>query len=87
FPNIDAPELRLKRLLHKTGIHRKTYGEGYKPGHCHEFCKVSFTNLLEKTGFGMLVWETYASNPLIDILYNRIHIGNKVRTIIRKKQT
>ena len=84
FPNINAPEFRLKHLLHKTGIHRKKYGEHYKPGHCHEFCRESFTYLLEKTGFRLLVWETYASNPLIDILYNRIPVGNKVRTIIRK---
>ena len=85
FPNIDAPELRLKRFLHRTGLHKKRYPEDYKPGHCTEFCRDSFHYLLEKTGFDLIIWQTYASRYPANFIYNRIPWGNKVRTIIKNK--
>ena len=83
FPNIDALDLRWKRFLRKTGIHRKTYAETYRPGHCNEFCRDSFEHLLSVTGFKLLVWETYSYKPVSNFVYNRIHIGNKARAIIQ----
>jgi len=85
FPNIESPELRLKRFLHKAGIHKKRYKENYKPGHCNEFCKESFTWLVNKTGFDLVVWETYAINKVADFFYNHFPVGNKARTIIKKR--
>ncbi len=34
FPNIDAIDSKWKRFLGRTGLHRKTYPEGWSPGHC-----------------------------------------------------
>lgn len=85
FPNIESPELRLKRFLNKTGIHKKSYKENYKPGHCNEFCNESFTWLVNKTGFDLVLWETYAINKVADFFYNHFPVGNKARTIIKKR--
>ncbi len=85
FPNIKALDLKVKRLLQKAGIHDRTYGKGYVPGHCNEYNKDSFTFLAEKAGFEVVVWETYSYKPVKNFFYNLIPIGNKARTIIRKK--
>ena len=84
FPNIDALDIRFKRWLRKTGLHRRRYPEGYKPGHCNEFCRAAFEHLLRQTGFDLVVWETYSYRPISNWIFNRWHVGNKVRTIIRK---
>lgn len=84
FPNIDALGLGWKRLLRKTGIYRKRYPKNYVPGHVNEFSRKPFEILAEKTGFEVLVWETYSLKPLHNFFYTRLPIGNKARTIIRK---
>ena len=83
FPNIESPGLRLKRFIHRTGIRRKRFREGFIPGHAYEFCRESFQRLIDITGFGMVRWETYSAAPLYNTLFNHIHIGNKVRTIVK----
>ncbi|MFC1528377.1 class I SAM-dependent methyltransferase [Candidatus Latescibacterota bacterium] len=85
FPNIESLEQRFKRFFQRTGLHKKKYSENYKPGHCNEFCKESFTFLINKTGYDILVWQTYSSSPTFNFIYNHVHIGNKTRTIIRKR--
>lgn len=84
FPNIESPGLRLKRWLRNTGLHRKTYPDGYTPGHRHEFARSSFARLAESTGFSVLSWETYSAAPLWNIFFNRVPVGNKARTLVRK---
>ena len=83
FPNIQGIDLKLKRFLSKLG-RRKKFSDGFVPGHANEYSKVSFTNLLAKTGFSLLKWETYSSNPLKNFVHKRIHIGNKARALIQK---
>jgi SAM-dependent methyltransferase len=85
FPNIDAADKRLKRLLIEWGLHRRKYGEDFVTGHCNEFCRTSFEHLLAKTGFELVRWETYSHKPVTNFIYNRIHIGNKARALIRKE--
>jgi len=85
FPNIEAPELKWKRFLRKSGLHRKSYAENYRPGHCNEFCKKSFSYLLGKIGFNLVEWQTYSSTPLLNPIYALTGIGAKARVLIQKE--
>lgn len=84
FPNIEGMDHRIKRLLQRAGISRKKYRMNYKPGHCNEFSRKSFSYLTKKTGFKIVVWETYSHKPLANFVYNHLKIGSKARTIIKK---
>jgi len=84
FPNTDSPDLRFKWFLRRNGIYRKKFSPDYVPHHCNEFCRQSFEFLLAKTGFRIVIWQTYSSNELFSGLYNILKFGNKARTIIRK---
>ncbi len=84
FPNIDALDLRVQRLLRRTGLHRKIYPEGYVPGHANEYGRVSFERLLGATGFELIVWETYSYDPVKNFVYTRWHVGDKARAIVRR---
>lgn len=84
FPNIDGFDLQVKRLLDRVGLHRKRYAENYRPGHCNEFCRASFRRLAERTGFELVIWQTYSHRALLSLLYARLPIGNKARALIRK---
>ena len=83
FPNIQGIDLRVKRLLSKMG-RRKKFSEDFVPGHVNEYSKRSYKNLLTKTGFTLLKWETYSSDPRKNFVHNSIHIGNKARALIQK---
>jgi len=83
FPNIDAVDARVRRFLHRTGLHRHRYAPTYKPGHVQEFCRASFAFACARAGLELLVWETYAVNPLKYAVYRRIPIGNKARVLVR----
>lgn len=85
FPNIDGLDTRLKRWMRVTGLHRKKYSDAWRPGHCNEYCRQSFEYLLGETGFELVVWETYSFRPFSNFVFNRLHIGNKARAIIRKR--
>lgn len=85
FPNIEGISFKTRRLLQRTGLHRKTYAPDYQPGHSNEFSKASFSFLLEQTGFELIVWETYTYTPVKNFLYNHIPVGTKARTLIRKR--
>ena len=75
MPNIDALDMRLKRMLANTGIHQKQFPKNYLPGHCNEFCRASFQFLLEKTGFKLIRWETYSMKPFPDLISEIIKAG------------
>jgi SAM-dependent methyltransferase len=84
FPNIAGLDLTLKRLLQRCRIYRKKYRSDYKPGHCNDYSKQSFEYLASRTGFEVVVWETYSHRSIANMIYKRITIGNKARTIIKK---
>ena len=83
FPNIEAPELRWKRFLSNRGIRRKRYQDNYRPGHCNEFCRESFSYLVKETGFNLVEWRTYSSSPVLNPLYGLTGIGAKARALIQ----
>lgn len=85
FPNVEALDKRVKRFLKRNGLRRKKYSPDYVPAHVNEYCKESFQFLLERTGFSLVCWETYSLKPVLNYIYNKIPIGSKARTIIRKQ--
>ena len=84
FPNIEGISFRLKRLLERSGLRKKKYSPDWRPGHCNEFSRKSFNVLAEKTGFSVIVWETYAYSPIKNFFYNRVRVGTKARVLVRK---
>lgn len=84
FPNIDACDARLRRLLDRLGVHRRTYAATYVPGHVQEFCRASFAYAARQAGLELVVWETYAINPLQHALFRVVPIGNKARVLVRR---
>lgn len=84
FPNIDAFDARLRRLLERLHLHRRRYDASYRPGHVQEFCRASFTFAVERAGLKLEIWETYAVNPVKYALFRRLPIGNKARVLVRR---
>jgi 2-polyprenyl-3-methyl-5-hydroxy-6-metoxy-1,4-benzoquinol methylase len=86
FPNIEAFSFKLKRFLSKKGIYSKKYAADWVPGHCNEFSIDPWKYLLDKTGFELVSWRTYSLKPFNNIVYGLFNTGNKVRTLVKKKQ-
>jgi len=84
FPNIDALDARVRRLLDRWHLHHHRYAAGYVPGHVQEFCRASFRTACERAGLTLAHWETYAIHPLKYWLYRRIPLGNKARVLVRR---
>lgn len=84
FPNIDALDARLRRLLERLHVHRRRYAPDYAPGHRHEFCRASFAYLLRRAGLALERWETYSVNPAKYFLFRHVPIGNKARVLVRR---
>jgi SAM-dependent methyltransferase len=84
FPNIDALDARLRRLLDRWRIHRRAYAPSYVPGHVQEFCRASFEFAARQAGLTLVVWETYSVNPLQYALFRTVPIGNKARVLVRR---
>ena len=84
FPNIDALDARVRRLLDRLGIHRRAYAAAYVPGHVHEFCRASFEFAAARAGLGVARWETYAVHPLKYLVYRHAPLGNKARVLVRR---
>jgi 2-polyprenyl-3-methyl-5-hydroxy-6-metoxy-1,4-benzoquinol methylase len=84
FPNIDAFDARLRRLLDRLGIHRRGYAPTYVPGHVQEFCRSSFAFATQQAGLVLEVWETYSVNPLQYAFFRTVPIGNKARVLVRR---
>jgi len=86
FPNIDAFDARLRRLLERLRIHRHYYAPTYVPGHVQEFCRASFAFAAGRAGLELEAWETYAVNPVKYALYRNLPIGNKARALVRRSR-
>jgi 2-polyprenyl-3-methyl-5-hydroxy-6-metoxy-1,4-benzoquinol methylase len=84
FPNIDAFDARLRRLLERLRIHRRHYAATYRPGHMQEFCRASFAFAARKANLDLETWETYAINPVKYAIFRRIPVGNKARVLVRR---
>lgn len=84
FPNIEAPELKLKRMIWRLGLRSYKKERDRLPGHANEFSRKSFKYLLEKTGFSLVKWETYTLKPVSNFIYKIFPIGSKARVLIKK---
>lgn len=84
FPNIEAPELKLKRFLWRFGLRVKKPGRDRAPGHANEFSRKSFQYLLDHTGFNLIKWETYTLKPISNFIYKFFPVGSKARVLIQK---
>lgn len=84
FPNIEAWDLKFKRFLRRIGLRRKKYRPAYVPGHCCEYNRRSFTYLASRTGFKIIIWQTYSYHPITNFIMNRSRIGDKARTMVKK---
>jgi SAM-dependent methyltransferase len=84
IPNVEALAKKWLRLVVGLGLHRRRYSEDFIAGHCNEFCRRSFAELLARTGFRLVRWETYSKKPLSNWLLNRIPIGTKARALVQR---
>ncbi len=84
FPNTRSMSYSVKRVLKNRGFRNKKYAEDWRPGHCNEFCRESFEYLLNKTGFEMVVWQTYSNKPIANAFYRLFPIASKARALVRK---
>lgn len=87
FPNTRSMSYMIKPVLKNRGLRNKKYSPEWRPGHCNEFCRVSFEYLLEKTGFELVAWRTYSSKPWANAFYRLIPIASKARALVRKQPT
>jgi len=84
FPNINALDARLRRLLDRLRIHRRRYAPSYMPGHVQEFCRASFEYATREAGLILEVWETYSVHSWQYALFRTVPIGNKARVLVRR---
>jgi 2-polyprenyl-3-methyl-5-hydroxy-6-metoxy-1,4-benzoquinol methylase len=84
FPNIDAFDAKVRRLLDRFGLHRRRYAAQYVPGHVQEFCRQSFAFAAERAGLRLEVWETYSVHPLQYAFFRTVPVGNKARVLVRR---
>jgi SAM-dependent methyltransferase len=85
FPNIEAPELKLKRFFWRLGFRIRKPDRDRAPGHANEFSRKSFQYLLDKTGFKLVKWETYTLKPVSNFIYKYVSMGSKARVLIKKQ--
>lgn len=84
MPNIEGFDKRLKRWLVNQGLHTRRFPADFMASHCNEFCRSAFEYLAKATGFKLIRWETYSNKPLVNLLYTRVHIGNKARALVQR---
>ncbi len=84
FPNTRSVSYAIKRVLKNRGLRHKKFSEDWRPGHCNEFCRESFEYLLGRTGFELVVWQTYSNKPYANAFYRVFPIASKARALVRK---
>jgi SAM-dependent methyltransferase len=84
IPNVEGWGKRWVRFSARTGLHRRRFPADMLPGHLCEYSKLSFGNLLERSGFRLLHWGTYTKKPLGNWLLDRFPVGTKARALAQK---
>lgn len=84
MPNIEGLTMKWSRAVVKSGLYKRRFSPDYKAGHCNEFCRRSMHYLARHTGFSVIRWETYSMKRIPNWFYNRVHIGNKARVLLRR---
>ncbi len=85
FPNTRSVSYAVKAFLKNRGLKNRKYSEDWRPGHCNEFCRQSFELLLDKTGFDLVVWQTYSHKPLASAFYRLFPVASKARALVRRR--
>jgi SAM-dependent methyltransferase len=83
IPNIEGLSKKLSRTLVTLGLHKRRFGDDFVAGHCNEFSLESMRFLARRTGFVLVRWETYSMKRIPNWIYNRVHVGNKARALLR----
>jgi len=84
-PNIEGFTMKWSRTVVKLGLYKRRFTPDYKAGHCNEFSLRSMHYLARHTGFRLVRWETYSMKRMPNWFYNRVHIGNKARALLRRE--
>lgn len=84
IPNIEGFTMKWSRTVVKLGLYKRRFAPDYKAGHCNEFCLDSMRFLAQHAGFSLERWETYSMKRIPNWIYNRVHIGNKARALLRR---
>ena len=84
-PNIEGFTMKWSRTVVKLGLYKRRFTADYKAGHCNEFSLESMRFLARRAGFSLIRWETYSMKRIPNWIYNRIHVGNKARALLRRE--
>ena len=84
FPNTNSMSYKAKRFFKNRGMRNKKFSVDWRPGHCNEFCRESFTYLLKQTGFELLIWHTYSNKPFANAFYRVFPMASKARALVRR---
>jgi len=84
FPNTRSVSYKIKRFFKNRGMRNKKFSVDWRPGHCNEFCRESFTYLLKQTGFELVIWHTYSNKPFANAFYRVFPMASKARALVRK---
>lgn len=85
FPNTGSVSYRIKRILKNRGLRNKKFAPEWRPGHVNEFCRKSFNYLRSRTGFKLVIWQTYSSRESLNFFYRVFPVASKARVLIRKE--
>ena len=85
-PNVAALEIKVKNFLSKYHLKRNPWGHFGMPEHLYEFSPATFRRLVALAGLQIVYWTTLprSSNPLLNLLYDRTKIGNKMLFVLAK---
>jgi SAM-dependent methyltransferase len=84
MPNVEGLAKKWLRLVVRLGLHRRRFPADFMAGHCNEYCRRSFEELLRRHGFRLVRWETYSKKPFANWLLNRIAVGTKARALAQR---
>lgn len=85
MPNIEGLSKKWSRALVNLGLHKRRFSADFRAGHCNEFSLKSMRFLARRTGFVLLRWQTYSMKRIPNWFYNRVHVGNKARALLRRQ--
>lgn len=85
MPNIEGWSKRWVRFIVNTGVHRRQFPADFAAGHCCEYSRRSFGELLRRCDFELVRWETYTKKPWANWFLNHVPIGTKARALARRR--
>lgn len=84
IPNIDGWSKRWVRFIAGTGLHKRRFPPDFMTGHLCEYSHRSFSELMNRSGYRLLKWETYTKKPVGNWLLEKFPIGTKARALAQR---